>query len=73
MTEHRLKLASTSVSPGHCTCGVIWPCLSAYKEAILRRDAGKATLGDAVLIARGRPGPPADPIAFANSGGTVDG
>lgn len=50
---------------GVCDCGNYWPCIDAYNEAIARRDAGQTNLGDAVLIARGRPGPPAEPICFA--------
>lgn len=35
-----------------------------YEQAIRNRDAGKATLSDAVAIARGRPGPPSVPVQF---------
>lgn len=38
--------------------------LERYDAALERRSAGKATLGDAVAIARGRPGPPAVPVSF---------
>ena len=55
---------------GKCDCGNSWPCPIAYDEAIARRDAGpgQTVLGDAVLIARGRPGPPSEPIRFTNDG-----
>lgn len=38
--------------------------LAHYDAALSRRAAENATLGDAVAIARGRPGPPGIPIGF---------